>query len=112
MKIRNPFLIIPISVILVVIIFFGILLNERNNKNLYSAVSYVKVLSKEEANGEYWVVALMNPYNNETKPKQIKLILDSKNTWNLVQENTIYLAGYDYYSLDDGAKLVNIQLPN
>jgi hypothetical protein len=61
-----------------------------------SAISYINVIDKGEIEQQsYWILAV---YPGSTAPTEIKILVDNKSIWNLVEINKEYTAEYNTYS--------------
>ena len=73
-----------------------------------NTTSYLQITEKGTTGQRYWVKAF-DP--NSGRKQAFNLTVDQATTWNLIEESHVYLATYDYVSLEKGAKLVNIEHP-
>jgi hypothetical protein len=71
--------------------------------------SYIKILEKEIVKQEYFIT-VEDPNNLDMG--KFKVVVQSEDTYNLILVDGVYLASYSYKTLDNGAKLNSIQLPD
>lgn len=74
-----------------------------------TTTSYIQVVSKQSTQKNEYQIVVYDP--NNVEKKNFILTVDSRNTWNLITENSQYFATYYYTSLDKGGTLEDIQIP-
>lgn len=77
--------------------------------NTFNTTSYLEILNKGLDNTDYWIT-VQDPHNTQGDTFTINK-LESENLWNLIEVGEIYLVSYEYKSLQDGVKLISIQIP-
>jgi hypothetical protein len=92
---------------MIIIGLFQIFIDLSNDSKAYT-VSYIEVLKKAESQGDYWMIT-KNPMDSKDIP--IKIYIDNKNTWNLIEINKIYFASFEFDNKNN-AKLLNIDYPD